>query len=165
MNPRGIDNKIIFSIASYDEYENAATSLSRHQGPELQLAFKDKVERYTRKQDRDVILARIEDDIIGYCLVIDQLTPPDSLSPEFFQRLSSYGCITGLGVNPEWRENGIGASLVRQGLEWAKDHGLPGIWLRTRVMAEWYKKHLQFERVGSMIVKKTVKKAVLAKAL
>jgi len=165
MKAREINNKITFSIESHEDYEDAAASLSRHQGPELQLAFKDKVERYTRKQDRDVIIARIENEIVGYCLVIDQLTPPEALSPDIFQRLSSYGCITGLGVNPEWRENGIGARLVREGLEWAKHRGLPGVWLRTRVMAEWYKKHIQFERVGSMIVKKTVIKAVLAKAL
>lgn len=163
MEQNNIIEKSSMTQAKQGEIEIISDSLGYHLLPEIQAAFKDKVERYIRKSDRDVIIARIREQMVGYCMVIDQLDPPDSLSPDIRNQLYAYGCITGLGVNPEWRRNGIGARLVKEGIHWMEHRGLPGIWLRTRVMAEWYKKHLQFEIVGSMTVKKTVIKAVLAR--
>lgn len=163
MEYKSLDKILNLQIALPEEIEEIAVSQGNHLLPEIQRAFKDKVERYICKQDRDVIIARIQDRSVGYCMVINQLRPPDSLLPEIQHRLSAYGCITGLGVNPEWRENRIGVRLVKEGLDWALHRGLPGLWLRTRVMSDWYVRHFQFERVGSMMVKETVKKAILAK--
>ena len=157
--------KTSMALAHHGEVEFIAESLGHHLLPEIQVAFKEKVDRYIHKTGRDVIIARINEHIVGYCMVIENLELPDSLSPDIHKRLSTYGCITGLGVNPEWRRNGIGVRLVKEGISWMEHRGLPGLWLRTRVMSEWYKKNLQFEIVGSMIVKKTVIKAILAKSL
>jgi GNAT superfamily N-acetyltransferase len=163
MERKSIHDRLRISFSLPEEIDDIASSLGKHLSPEKQAALWDKIERYTRKEDRVVVIGRIDDEIVGYFLVIEYLDPPDTLDEEVRKRIARYGCLTGLGVNPEWRRNGIGGKLFAEGLKWAEERGLPGVWLRTRLFAEWYIRDFGFEKIGTVTIKETVVKSVLAK--
>lgn len=163
MERKQILDRLKISSSLPEEVDDIASSLGRHLPPDMQAALKDKIERYTRKEDRVVIVGRIESETVGYFLVIEYLSPPETLAFEVQKKIERYGCATGLGVNPEWRRAGIGGRLFAAGLKWAEDRGLPGVWLRTRLFADWYIRDFGFEMIGAVTVKGNIVKSVLAK--
>lgn len=139
----------------------AVSALSGHMTPGQRVAFEDKLDRYARKPDRDLYVALVGGQIVGFGCVIDKspapLNQPFSSKPLF----NTHASITGLMVLPGSRRQGIGMELVQQLEAWAWKRNRQGIWLITHQMAAWYRKHFGYREVGKVIINK-VEKAIMA---
>jgi GNAT superfamily N-acetyltransferase len=145
--------------------------LCGHMAPKQKRQFGDKLSRYIRKPDRDVLLAAIPEQVLGITLIIEQADIPDTWTPEttaavdiidWKVRLDSYSCSTNLLVHPAFRKRGIGSSLIKQWRPWSIQRNRWGIWFDTHRLAGWYITRFDFEHVGQIMVK-GVEKSVMAK--
>ena len=151
-------------VATDSDVEPTVARLSDHMNDSQREAFRDKLERYVRKPDRDLILAVQGDQVLGIVCVIDQAEFPSSLPKKIVERLRRFACTTQLLVHPHSRKQGIGKSLQLRAEKWASEHGRAGLWLITHRMAYWYLNHFGYEEVGRISVKNT-EKTVMAKEL
>lgn len=148
--------------ASPADVPAAFLDLSRDMNPEFVHVFQDKLERYAQKPDRALFLLRNQDLVIGFATIIEKAPVPNVLEGELVAELNTYSCGTGLMVMPEWRKKGVATLLVEAWELWSREHELPGIWVVSRKMAPWYRRHFQYLQVAS-IHRHGVLKTVLAK--
>jgi GNAT superfamily N-acetyltransferase len=126
------------------------------------LVFGDKLERYVRKPDRDLILAMQGDQVLGLVCVIDQMPPPSNFPYQKADQLQNFAFGTQLLVHPSVRRQGVGNSLQLRAEQWARKRGRTGHWLITRRKADWYQRHFGYEEIGR-IREKGVEKIVMSK--
>jgi GNAT superfamily N-acetyltransferase len=152
----------IIKIAAESDVDSTLTQLSGQMNQRQRQAFRDKLERYVRKPDRDLIIAVNGERIVGLFCIIEAMPTPDGLADEVTEPLREFGACTGLLVDSKYRRQGIGASLVRRGEEWAKERGMAGLWLVTHRAASWYERHFGYEPVAQ-VHEKGVAKTLMAK--
>lgn len=149
-------------LAINSDVEPILAQLTGHMNDQQRAAFRDKLERYVHKPDRDLILAIHGGQVLGLICVIDQAGFPSSLPKKALERLRNFACSTQLLVHPQVRKQGIGNSLQLRAEKWARERGRAGLWLVTHRMAYWYRKHFGYEEVGRINVKNT-EKSVMAR--
>ena len=149
-------------IATHEDVESIIIALTDHMNEAQRAVFRDKLERYARKPDRDLIIAVGDTRVLGLICVIEEAEVPASLSSSTAQLLSTFACNTQLLVHPDARKQGIGSSLQLKAEQWARGRGRSGFWLVTRKMAYWYQRDFGYEKVGSISAKNT-EKSVMAK--
>lgn len=154
----------VLRLAVDADVEPAVSQLSGHMDDGKRRAFRDKLGRYVRKPDRDVLLAVSGGDILGFLAVIEEAPPPEGLSVPVAERLRHFASCTGLLVDPGHRRQGIGAGLVHRGEQWAMERARAGLWLVTHRKASWYERHFGYEAVAAIQVK-GVARTVMAKSL
>jgi len=160
-------NTFHFSVCSTFEAAPAHVAaayknLNRDMNPEFVHVFLDKLERYARKPDRALFLVEYQKNIIAFATIIDSAPVPDMLRADQVALLSGCSCGTGLMVLPEYRKKGVASLLVKQWEEWSLKNGLPGIWVVTKKMAGWYRKHFNYSHVAC-VERGGVKKTILQK--
>lgn len=149
-------------IAGATDVPRAVQNLSGHMKAEQRERFEDKLNRYVRKPDRDLIIALDGDEVLGFYTIIEQDDLLPTMGEDIRGLLSDFACCTGLLVHPDWRRRGIGASLHRRGERWARERRKPGLWLSTRRHADWYRRHFDYEEVGRVLVK-GIERTIMAK--
>ena len=149
-------------IASHYDVKSTIFALTDHMSEAQRAVFRDKLQRYARKPDRDLIIAVCDNRVLGLICVIEKAEVPASLPSSTAQLLSSFACNTQLLVHPDARKQGIGSSLQLKAEQWARARGRAGFWLVTRRMAYWYQRDFGYEKVGSISAKNT-EKSVMAK--
>ena len=149
-------------LATEEDVETTVVELSDHMNDQQRAVFRDKLERYVRKPDRDLILAVHSGQVAGLVCVIEQAEFPSSLPKQAAERLRNFASSTQLLVHPRLRKQGIGNSLQHQAEKWARERGMGGLWLLTRRMAHWYQRHFGYEEVAKVNVKNT-EKSVMSK--
>jgi len=149
----------IIKIAAESDVDSTLTQLSGQMSQRQRQAFRDKLERYVRKPDRDLIIAVNAEGIVGLFCIIEALPTPKALAGEPFHQ---FACCTGLLVDSGYRRQGIGAGLVRRGEEWAMEREKAGLWLVTHGAASWYARHFGYEPVAR-VQEKGVAKTLMAK--
>ena len=149
-------------LATVVDVAPTVKQLSEHMNDSQREVFRDKLERYVRKPDRDLILAVQDEQILGLVCVIEQAEFPATLAKKTLERLGKFGCTTQLLVHPRARKRGIGNSLQNRAEKWARERGRVGIWLVTHRMAYWYQNHFGYAEVGKISVKDT-EKSIMAK--
>ena len=152
----------VLKVASDSDVETTVAQLSDHMNTRQRAAFRDKLERYVRKRDRDLILAIHGGKVVGLVCVIDRAEFPAHLPKKTVERLRNFACTTQLLVHPQVRKQGIGNSLQLRAEQWARERGRDGLWLVTHRMAYWYRNHFGYEEVGRISVKNT-EKSVMAR--
>ena len=152
----------VLRLAVEADVEPAVSQLSGHMDDGKRRAFRDKLERYVRKPDRDLIIAVGDAGVRGLYCVIEALPTPQDLADPVVQILRSLASCTGLLVDARHRKQGIGAGLVRRGEEWAKERGRAGLWLVTHGAVSWYERHFGYEPVAR-VQEKGVAKTLMAK--
>jgi len=137
-------------------------SLSGHMDVRQRERFEDKLRRYVRKPDRDLIIAVDGNEILGFYTITEQDDLPPAMPLATHARLKDFACCTGLLVHPERRRQGIGAGLHRRGEQWARERRKSGLWLSTRRHADWYRRHFGYEEIGRVMVK-SIERTIMAK--
>ena len=150
--------------ASPADVDSAFRDLSRDMDPDFVHVFLDKLERYARKSDRALFLISYKGFIIAFATIINRAPVPDELGEQLSVELKTYACGTGLMVLPDFRKKGVASLLVKEWTTWTQNSGLPGIWVVTRVMAEWYQNHFSYLQLAH-IHRRDVIKTVLAKKI
>jgi GNAT superfamily N-acetyltransferase len=158
-----LDSCTLFEASAAD-VNSAFRDLSRGMDPDFSHMFHDKLERYARKPDRALFLISHNASLIAFATIIDRAPVPDELGELLRVELNSYACGTGLMVLPEFRKKGVASLLVKEWTIWTRNNGLPGIWIVTRMMAEWYQNHFSYLQVAH-IYQQEVMKTVLAKKI
>lgn len=146
------------------DVDSAFRDLSGDMDPNFVHVFLDKLERYARKPDRALFLIKCKGSIIAFATIIDRAPVPDELGEQLGVELAGYACGTGLMVLPKFRKKGVASLLVREWTAWAQNEALPGVWVVTRAMAEWYQKHFSYVQLGHIHRRETIK-TVLAKGI
>ena len=149
-------------LAADSDVEPTVAHLSGHMHDQQRAAFRDKLERYVIKPDRDLLLAKRGGQVLGLVCVIEQAEFPSSLRNHAVDLLLNFACTTQLLVHPRGRKQGIGKSLQLQAEQWARERSKDGLWLVTHRMAYWYQSHLGYQEVDRTKVKNT-EKIVMAK--
>jgi GNAT superfamily N-acetyltransferase len=160
--PTAATRPCALKVAGEVDVAPTIAQLSGHMDERQRRAFRDKLERYVRKPDRDLIVAVSGGDILGFLAVIEEAFPPEPLSLSVAARLRPLASCAGLLVHSRHRRQGIGASLVRRGEQWATERGKAGLWLVTHRAASWYERHFGYEAVATVQVK-GVAKTVMAR--
>jgi len=150
------------ALATIVDVEPTVAQLSAHMHHQQRATFRDKLDRYVHKPDRDLILALRGGQVLGLVCVIDQAEFPSSLPEQTVERLRNFACSTQLLVHPGLRKQGIGSRLQLRAEQWARERGRAGLWLVTHRMADWYRRHFGYEEVGRTDVK-NAEKIVMAK--
>jgi len=150
--------------ATPDDVDSAFDDLKRDMNPEFVHVFLDKIQRYSRKPDRALFLAMYQDKYIAFATVINSSPAPENADQTTIQLLRNYACGTGLMVLPEFRHKGVASRLVQQWESWARQNNLPGIWVVTRKMGDWYQRCFHYSLQGTT-TRHGVKKTILSKAL
>ncbi len=153
---------IISAIPS--DTDKAFQDLKRDMNPEYAHVFLDKIQRYSLKPDRALFLASYQENFIGFATIINQSQVPKELNQEIIHTLQPYACGTGLMVLPEFRHKGVASKLVNQWEIWAYRNNLPGVWVVTHKMAEWYTHCFHYTLQGT-VTRHGVNKTILAKKL
>ena len=135
--------------------------LAGHMGSKARARFQDKMERYVRKPDRQLIVAVQKNMILGLVCVIEKMDPPSGLECDNPKILQSFAASAQLLVHPDFRRQGIGKSLHQRSLKWAQSRGCKGHWLVTHRMADWYKKHFNYMFISRFLTKGTQKIALM----
>jgi GNAT superfamily N-acetyltransferase len=148
---------VVLRVAVEADVEPAVLQLSGHMDDGKRRAFRDKLERYVRKPDRDVILAVGGEAVLGFLAMIEEAAPPEGLPVPVADPLRPFASCTGLFVDPFHRRRGIGADLVRRGEQWARERAKPGLWLVTHRAASWYARHFGYGPVATVQAKGVVK--------
>ena len=151
-------------IARDEDVELAVSSLSSHMSDQQREKFREKLHRYVRKPDRDLVLAVAEKLVLGFYTVIERDSLPPELPAAVRDRLQSFACCTGLMVHPNHRRKGIGAALQLRGEQWARSRSRSGFWLSTHRQAEWYRRHFGFQEAAKVTVK-AIERTLMAKDL
>ena len=142
---------------------SAYQDLNRDMNPDFVHVFLDKIERYARKPDRALFLVQHQNRTIAFATIIDKAPIPDELTLDEMTPLMSYSCGTGLMVLPEFRKKGVASLLVEQWEVWSRKKRCQGIWVVTKKMSAWYRKHFNYLQV-EVIERKGVKKTILKKS-
>ena len=150
-------------LATEIHVQPTVEQLTDHMSEQQRQAFRDKIQRYIQKPDRDLILAVRGPEVLGLVCVIDQAELPPGLSVENMGYLKNFASGTQLLVHPSFRGRGIGSSLHIHAESWARKRGLPGYWFITHRMAHWYERDFGYVTVASIEVE-GVKKIVMAKS-
>lgn len=124
--------------------------------------LESKIARYVRKPGRTLFIAKSESRAVGFGAVIEKPDIKGDLPPDTVKFLDGFSMITGLLVDAEYRNRGIGQALVRSMEGWAFERPATGIWLVTRLQAEWYRRHFGYEAMGT-IISENIRKTILAK--
>lgn len=151
-------------VATEADIEATVAQLTDHMNEEQRAVFRDKLKRYVRKPDRDLIVAVQGKQIIGFVCVIDQAQFPSSLPSQTVERLHDYAFGTQLFVHPRMRRGGIGSSLHLRAEQWAKDRRRAGYWFVTHLKAYWYERDFGYEALDRLVLKDS-EKVVMAKKL
>ena len=149
-------------LASESYVQPTVEQLADEMNDQQRQAFRDKIQRYIQKPDRDLILAVHGVQVLGLVCVIDQAGLPPGLSVESMDYLKNFACGTQLLVHPSCRRKGIGSSLHTYAETWARKRGLPGYWFITHRKAYWYERDFGYLEIASIEVE-GVKKIVMAK--
>ncbi len=150
-------------VATEPDVDQAVDSLSDHMNDRQRAAFRDKLQRYVRKPDRDLIVAVHGGQTIGLVCVIEQAQFPPSFPKQQASRLQNFACGTQLLVHPSFRKQGVGGSLLTRAERWAHEHGLTGFWIVTHRKADWYRTHFGYQEIHRPD-DKGVEKVLLAKS-
>jgi GNAT superfamily N-acetyltransferase len=149
-------------VATEADVESTIEGLTDHMNDQQRQAFRDKLQRYVNKPDRDLILAVRGLQVLGLVCVIDQAEFPPGFSEKNMNYLRDFACGTQLLVHPTFRRQGIGGSLLTQAEAWAHKRGLVGFWIITHHMAGWYERNFVYQQIARIEVK-GVGKFVMAK--
>lgn len=149
-------------VANEVDVNPAVEALSDHMNDRQRAAFRDKLQRYVRKPDRDLIVAVHGGQTIGLVCVIEQAQFPPRFPEQKASHLQNFACGTQLLVHPSFRKQGVGGSLLTRAEGWAHEHGLSGFWIATHRKAAWYKTHFGYYELHR-IDDKGVEKILLAK--
>ncbi len=134
-------------VATELDVEPAVEELGDQMNDRQRAAFRDKLQRYVRKPDRELIVAVPRGQTLGLVCVIDQAKFPPGLSEQKASHLRNFACGTQLLVHPSFRKQGIGGSLLRRAERWAHGQGLTGFWIITRRQADWYRTHFGYQEI------------------
>jgi GNAT superfamily N-acetyltransferase len=151
-----------FKVAAEADVQPTLEQLTDHMNDQQRQAFRDKLQRYVQKPDRDLILAVRGLQVLGLLCVIEQAELPPDLSGQNMNYLTDIAFGTQLLVHPSCRRQGIGGSLLTYAEAWARKRGLAGFWIITHRMAGWYEKSFSYEQIARIEVK-GVGKTVMAK--
>lgn len=160
--PASFPCQIIRAVPS--DVDWAFQDLKRDMNPDFVHVFLDKIQRYSTKPDRALFLARHQGNCIAFATVINHAQAPADSDESTVHLLRMYACGTGLMVLPEFRHKGVASKLVKQWEIWARQNNLPGIWVVTRQMSDWYQNCFDYSLQGTTI-RHGVKKVLLAKEL
>jgi GNAT superfamily N-acetyltransferase len=149
-------------IAAEADVEPTLEQLTDHMNDKQRQAFRDKLQRYVQKPDRDLILAVRGGQVLGLVCIIDQGQFPSGLSGQSMAYLSNFAFGTQLLVHPACRRRGIGGSLLTQAESWAQKRGLAGFWIITHRMSDWYERHFGYQQIARIEVR-GVGKTLMAK--
>jgi GNAT superfamily N-acetyltransferase len=149
-------------VAAEADVEPTLEQLTDHMNDQQRQAFRDKLQRYVQKPDRDLVLAVQGLQVLGLVCVIHQAEFPPGFSEQNMNYLRDFASVTQLLVHPSFRRRGIGGSLLTQAEAWARKRGLAGLWITTHRMADWYETNFGYEQIARIEVK-GVGKAVMAK--
>ena len=140
-------------VAAEADVEPALEQLTDHLNDKQRQAFRDKLQRYVQKPDRDLILAVRGLQVLGLLCVIDQADFPPGLSGQNMNYLRDFASVTQLLVHPSFRRQGIGGSLLAHAEAWARQRGLAGLWIITHLMAGWYERNFGYQQIALIEVK------------
>jgi GNAT superfamily N-acetyltransferase len=149
-------------VATEADVDPAVKALSDHMNDRQRAVFRDKLQRYVRKSDRELIVAVRGGQTLGLVCVIDQAQFPPSFTEQQASHLRNFASGTQLLVHPFLRRRGIGGSLLTQAEAWARTRGLAGFWIITHRMADWYETNFGYQQIARIELKKEAK-AVMAK--
>jgi len=149
-------------VAAEADVEPTLEQLTDHLNDQQRQAFRDKLQRYVQKPDRDLILAVRGLQVLGLLCVIDQAEFPPGLSGQNMNYLRDFASVTQVLVHPSFRRRGIGGSLLAHAEAWARQLGLAGFWIITHRMACWYERNFGYQLIARVEVK-GVGKFVMAK--
>lgn len=150
-------------VATDVDVNPALEALSDHMNDRQRAAFRDKLQRYVRKPDRDLIVAVHAGQTIGLVCVIEQAQFPPRFPKQKASQLRNFACGTQLLVRPSCRKQGVGGSLLTRAEHWAHEHGLTGFWIATHRKAAWYKTHFGYRELHR-IDDKGVEKILMSKS-
>jgi GNAT superfamily N-acetyltransferase len=149
-------------VATEGDVESTLEQLTGHMKDKQRQAFRDKLQRYVQKPDRDLILAVRGVQVLGLVCVIDQGKFPPGFPEKSTDYLTDFACGTQLLVHPSYRRRGIGGSLLTQAEYWAHKRGLAGFWLITHRMSDWYERNFGYKQIARIEVK-GIAKTLMAK--
>ena len=150
-------------VATEADVDPAVEELSDHMNDRQRAAFRDKLQRYVRKPDRELIVAVSGDQTLGLVCVIEQAQFPPLFPEQKESLLRNFACGTQVLVHPSFRKQGIGGSLLARAERWAHEQGLTGFWIATHRQADWYKTHFGYQEIHR-IDDKGVEKILMAKS-
>ncbi|MCK5070369.1 MAG: GNAT family N-acetyltransferase [Desulfocapsa sp.] len=151
-------------LATPKDIDRAFDDLKRDMNPDFTHVFLDKIQRYALKPDRALFLARHQETFIAFATIINHSPPPDDTDKTTAKILKKYACATGLMVLPEYRHQGIASRLVKSWENWTLQNNIPGVWIVTRQMADWYQRCFHYS-VQNSTLSRGVKKIILTKDL
>jgi GNAT superfamily N-acetyltransferase len=151
-------------VAGEDDVEATLQQLTAHMNGQKQAAFRDKLIRYVRKPDRDLILAMDGRRILGLVCVIHPGKLPPGLQQDTVKQMRNFACGTQLLVHPSVRGQGVGSSLHLRAEHWARRRGCAGFWHITHRKANWFKTTFGFKEIDR-IQSGGVEKVLMAKKL
>lgn len=160
--PGGALHPWVLRLAVEADVEPVVSQLGGHMNERQRQAFRGKLERYVRKPDRDLIIAVSDAGVLGFYCVVEALPTPQDLADPVVQILRPLASCTGLLVDSGHRRQGIGASLVRRGEQWARERAKAGLWLVTHRAASWYERHFGYEPLAR-VQEKGVAKTLMAR--
>ena len=150
-------------VATEADVDPALEALSDQMNDRQRATFRDKLQRYVRKADRELIVAVSGGQTIGLVCVIEQAQFPPRFPEQKASHLRNFACGTQLLVHPSFRKQGVGGSLLTGAERWAYEHELTGLWIATHRKAEWYKTHFGYQELHR-IDDKGVERILLAKS-
>ena len=150
-------------VAAEADVQPTLEQLTDHMNDQQRAAFRDKLQRYVRKPDRELIVAVSGGQTIGLVCVIEQAQFPPRFPEQKASHLRNFACGTQLLVHPSFRKQGVGGSLLARAQRWAHERGLTGFWIVTHRQADWYKTHFGYQEIHR-IDDKGVEKILMSKS-
>ena len=150
-------------VATEADVNPALQALSDHLNDQQRAVFRDKLQRYVRKPDRELIVAVRGGQTLGLVCVIEQAQFPPRFPEQKASLLRNFACGTQLLVHPSCRKQGVGGSLQARAERWSQERGLAGFWVITHRQAAWYKTHFGYREMHR-IDDNGVEKILMAKS-
>ena len=150
-------------VAAEADVQPTLEQLTDHMNDQQRAAFRDKLQRYVRKPDRELIVAVHGGQTLGLVCVIEQAQFPRRFPEQKATHLRNFACGTQLLVHPSFRKQGVGGSLLARAQGWAHEHGLTGFWIVTHRQADWYKTHFGYQEIHR-VDDKGVEKILMSKS-
>jgi len=150
-------------VAAEADVQPILEQITDHMNDQQRSAFREKLQRYVRKPDRELIVAVHGGQTIGLVCVIEQAQLPPRFPEQKASQLRNFACGTQLLVHPSFRRQGVGGSLLTRAEGWAHERGLAGFWIVTHRQAAWYKTHFGYQELHRLD-DKGVEKILLAKS-